>query len=152
MSQLDLLSRDLNVDDNLVELLGTCDAYAVARAESSAALADLFWLLTVARRRSGGCSLGGTSDLRETFAATVRVHRVHVGGAYCWQVVRADEGGDPGASGSANANANANTCACLFSGVSSPALRKIAAEAAPAALQKLCALASLAQAVGGGSE
>lgn len=84
-------------DEILLRKLELCDNYAAYRTELSTSLADMYWLLTVAKRKPGGCSVTSAEDFPEEMQASVRVSLEKCeNGTWRWRLVnmtKEDENG-----------------------------------------------------------
>lgn len=146
-----------NDDDQLLKKLESCDIYVERRNQLSASLSDMYWLLTMAKRKPGGCSVTSAEDMPEEMEATVRVRQALVNGVLVWQLVHDTHmaTSEDGLRSRTNCSVErknledsstqsniADPSIGLVQGALSPTLRKIVNFSAPAALDHVCNLAT----------
>jgi hypothetical protein len=154
-------------DSTVLKMLEECESYANKQTELTARLSDMYWLITLSKRKPGGCTVTGAEDVREDLEASVRVKQVMIAGKLEWRLVRAadintkvdesalDTSGlrnrgkvtpENRYCDSTNSSSSAGIVGMLH-GAYSPTLRKLATAVAPAALQSVCDVANAADVV-----
>lgn len=130
----------------------------------------MYWLITMSKRKPGGCSVTSAEDVREDLQATVRVKQMIIDGVLVWRMIKSDEieltncdnvtdidtcirsrTNKDNHSGTTltdyNPSVPIRSAAGLVHGSFSPTLRKLSTITAPKALESVCKVASMVNSI-----